>query len=164
MSEIADFKNLLIPEIKAFCSAPIIEADQTGDKPTGGYATFKVTSPYGKDVGGDIPEEIGDDSQATYQLKLVESFKRVVSFTAYNMDPDASFDLAQTIHDWFKFYGYDFLDSNGWVVVSIADVTNRDAFIIEDYERRNGFDVTLRLSRELVREIQNIDQANLSNS
>lgn len=149
------FKDSLIPELKTFCGVPIIKAEQKGPKPTGPHATFKVTSPYIKGVGQ--AEENGKETDTSYQLNKVEQFKRVLSFSAYDLDDDVSMELAQKIHDWFDFYGYDFLSSKNIVVVEVANVQNRDVFLFDDYERRNGFDVTLRLTKELVQEFDYID-------
>jgi hypothetical protein len=153
---IAAFKNSLIPKIKAFANVPIIEAEQTGDKPDGPHVTFKITTPYGKDRGQ--AEERGLALQDRFVMSRVESFKRIVSFTAYDLDNDASFDLAQAIHDWFDFYGYDQLRVLDFVVVDSTAVQNRDAFVLDGYERRNGFDVTLRLTREIQQEFDYIER------
>lgn len=152
---IKNFKAMLIPAIKAFCNVPIIEADQSGDKPKGPHATFKITSPFIKGVGQ--AEQRAKFGQSKYELSRVEDFKRVLSFTAYAMDEDESFDLAQQIHDWFEFYGYEFLNNKNVVVIEATAVQNRDVFLFDDYERRNGFDVTLRLTRELVQEAEYIE-------
>lgn len=152
---IAAFKNALIPQIKAFCNVPIIEAEQKGPKPTGPHATFKITTPYLKGVGQ--AEETGQGNETSYTLNRVEEFKRILSITAYDEDADASFELAQKIHDWFSFYGSDFLDANNMVVADQTAVANRDIFLIEDYERRNGFDITMRLTREINQDIEYIE-------
>jgi hypothetical protein len=153
---VTQLKNIIIPEIASFCDVPVIEADQIGERPSGPHATFKVTSPYLKDVGQ--AEQIMHQNGENLQLKHVESYKIVVSFTAYAMDSDTSFDLAQKIHDWFAFYGSDVLDSNDIVVVEQTAIQNRDVFLIDDYERRNGFDVTLRVTKEMVKNIDWFDK------
>lgn len=160
MTTIAAFKDLLIPVIKTFCNGiSIIEADQKGDRPDGAHATFKITSPYIKGVGQ--AEEIGEFGETSYQLRRVDPFKRVLSFTAYDMDEDISHELAQQIHDWFSYHGYDFLTINNIVVAEQSAVSNRDAFVIDGYERRNGFDVTLRMTREMIQEFEYIEHVDI---
>lgn len=140
-------RSALIPTITTFCGVPIIAADQTGDKPDGPHATFKITSPYIKGVGQPEQTAIQGD---TFKIQYAESYKIIYSFTAYDFDDDASMDLAQKIHDWFAFFGSDHLDNNNIVVAEQSGVGNRDAFVVDGYERRNGFDVTLRVTRELI--------------
>lgn len=149
------FKDLLIPALKTFCNVPIIEADQTGNKPDGPHATFKITTPYMRGVGQSY--DVFEPMLNQLKMSRVDEFKRVISFTAYDLDDDASFDLAQQIHDWFSFNGYDFLGSNNMVVADQSAVSNRDAFVIDGYERRNGFDITLRLTRELIQDVEYIE-------
>ena len=156
--KIKQFKNTLIPEINAFCDHPVIEADQKGKKPKGPHATFKITSPYIPDGQG---EQRAIQGQDTFKLIHVESYKMVLSFTAYDTDADASHELAQEIHDWFKFYGLDFLDNRNIVVVELSTVQNRDLLLVDDYERRNGFDVTLRLTRELAQDFDYIEETDI---
>jgi hypothetical protein len=73
------------------------------------------------------------------------------------MDQDISFDLSQKIRDWFTFYGQDFMDSNNLVVSDITGIQNRDILLVDDYERRNGFDVTLKTIRTLEKQIDIIE-------
>lgn len=157
---IKDFKDVLIPEIKRHVNVPVIEADQIGDPPDGPHVVFKITMRYGKDRGQ--ADERGITLPDSLVLSRVESFKRVISFTAYDMDNDSSIDLAQKVHDWFSFVGYDFLSSKNMVLVEATSVQNRDSFVLEDYERQNGFDVTLRLTRELQQVVEYIEQVNVT--
>lgn len=157
---ITELRDSIIPKLKAFCGVPIIEADQVAKKPETTHATYKFTSPYLKDVGwADIvPEGEGD----TYTLNHKETYKVVASFTAYDADIDLSIQLAQKMHDWFAFQGRFDLDDAGIVVVSLGDVENRDALVVDGYERRNGFDVTFRVGRVLSKPFDWIDRAEIT--
>ena len=141
----SELRDILIPAINEHTGSPIIQGDQIGDKPEIAHATFKFTTPYGRGVGQ--AEEIPVIVDGVYTLRRKDEFQTVISFTAFAMNDDESVDLAQSIHDWFSFYGVDILQNIGIAVVDQTNVTNRDAFVIEDYERRNGFDVILRITR-----------------
>lgn len=157
---IQQLKETIIPPLATFCGVPIVEADQVIEKLSYPHATFKVTSPYLKDNGQ--AEETVHDAVNGYQLRYTESYKVVISFTAYSLDIDESLDLAQKIRDWFAFYGTDVLESNNIAVVNQTDIQNRDTFIVDDYERRNGFDVVLRVTRELYKDISWIEQTEIN--
>jgi hypothetical protein len=157
---LADLKNLLIPQIAVYCKAPIIGADQTGDKPSGAYATFKITSPYIKGIGQN--NESISQSTNGYQLTEVDNYKMVISFNAYDLDEDVSLDLAQKLYDWFAFHGADFLNKNNLVIKEQTGITNRDSIILDNYERRNGFDVTLGTTRELVKNIDIVEDVSIN--
>ena len=159
---IKQLKTAIIPPIKQFCKTLLIAGDQTGPRPNEPHATYKITTSYGKGVGQ--AEEVEILEGETYKLRRTESYRTVISFTAYAMDEDISVDLAQSIYDWFAFAGLDVLQSAGVSVIEQTDVTNRDAFIINGYERRNGFDVILRVPRVTDKEIEWIDTVNLDNN
>lgn len=154
---VKELRAVLIPAIKKHCAAPIIMADQMGERPKVPHATYKLTTPYGKAVGQ--AEETGVVIDGKYKLQRLSDYKTTISFTAYAMDDDASVALAQEIYDWFSFAGVDVLQSIGVAVADQTDVINRDAFVIEDYERRNGFDVILRIPHQQLKDIEWIDVA-----
>lgn len=154
--KITEIRDAVIPEIAAFCGKPIIMGDTIGDKPKGPHATYKITLPYGKGVG-QAEETMEAASDGAY-VKRIEEYRSTFSFTAYAMDEDDSIELAQQIHDWFAFEGYAFLEGMGVVIADQTDVTNRDAFIVDDYERRNGFDVILKVMRTRKMEVDWFDK------
>lgn len=158
---LADIKNLLIPQIAQYTGTLIFGADQPGDKPNGSYATFKITSPYIKGVGQNN-EYVHSTTTGEYQLTQENEYKFVISFTAYDLDEDISFDLAQQIYDWFAFFGQDWLYNNDMVIKDMAAVQNRDILILDGYERRNGFDVTLATTRILATEIDIIEHVEIN--
>ncbi|WP_411501375.1 LIC_12616 family protein [Bacillus thuringiensis] len=154
---VKELRAVLIPAINKHCAAPIIMADQMGERPKVPHATYKLTTPYGKAVGQ--AEETGVVINGEYKLQRLSDYKTTISFTAYAMDDDDSVALAQEIYDWFSFAGVDVLQSIGVAVADQTDIINRDAFVIEDYERRNGFDVILRVPHQQLKDIEWIDVA-----
>lgn len=154
-------RDTLIPRLHAFCGVPIIEADSAGNRPTGAHATYKFTRPYGKDVGR--ADEITKIESGGYKMIMQENYKMTISITAYDKDNDISYALAQEIYDWFGFHGADILSLANVVVVEKTDVQNRDAFVVEEYERRNGFDVIIRTSRKIERFVDYIETVQSQN-
>lgn len=154
---VKELRAVLIPAINKHCAAPIIMADQMGERPKVPHATYKLTTPYGKAVGQ--AEETGVVINGEYKLQKLSDYKVTISFTSYAMDDDDSVLLAQKIYDWFSFDGLDVLQSVGVAVADQTDIINRDAFVIEDYERRNGFDVILRVPHQQLKDIEWIDVA-----
>jgi hypothetical protein len=153
---IAEVRNALIPKIKAFCGVPIIQADQIGDKPDGAHATYKFTNAYGKDVGRPVEAYDGNG------MVQKETYKVTISLNAFDMDDDISRELAQQIYDWFQFHGVDDLMAANIAVVELTSIANRDAFVVENYERRNGFDVIIRVGRELARVVNDVERVETS--
>lgn len=145
------FKTVILPILTEFIGFPIIRADQTADKPNGPHATYKITMPYGKGVGQPATTyEMEGDNMVEIDS---ENYRATVSFTTYDWSDDVSREMAQSIRDWWAFYGRDFLQKQGVAIIELTDVQNRDALLLEEYERRNGFDAVLRLSRRMKRQI-----------
>ncbi|WHY31645.1 phage neck terminator protein [Bacillus wiedmannii] len=157
---VKELRAVLIPAINKYCAAPIIMADQMGERPKVPHATYKLTTPYGKAVGQ--AEETGVVSDGKYKLQRLSDYKTTISFTAYAMDDDDSVILAQKIYDWFSFAGVDVLQSIGVAVADQTDVINRDAFVIEDYKRRNGFDVILRVPHQQLKDVESVDNVEIT--
>lgn len=143
-----EIQNAIIPKAFAHAGFPIIEAEQTlGKIPDGPHAIFKFTTADGKDVGQ--PNFAVEQTAEEYRETMSEDVRVVVSVTAIAEENHASIGAAQAIRNWFTFHGYEDMDNAGIVVVSVGDIGNRDS--INEDERRNGFDVTLRVARELSR-------------
>lgn len=157
---IKEIQNALIPALKSFCGCPVIKADQKGKRPETKHVTFKFSSPDTKDLGMGI--EYGEGTAETYKLIREETYKVTLSFDAYSMDDTESVELASQVRKWFGFYGQETLESYDLAVVSVSDVQNRDAFIIDDYERRNGFDVVLRASNRLELDVGYIEKVEIN--
>lgn len=147
--KMADLRGVFVAKVAAYAGFPIIEADQNAPKPDGPHATYKFTTAYAKDAG--MPDVTAyEDGSGQFYVKQDKVIRTTVSFTAYAMDNDASYDLAQSIRDWFDFIGVEDMQAAGIAVIDMTGVDNRDAFVVDDYERRNGFDVILRHGQELL--------------
>lgn len=142
---VTEFKNMLIKDMTPYANCPLFPADENRPKPNSEHVTFKLTVANRKGVGH-TDETYFEDADG-FKTKQESEILITLSFNAYDKDEDISRDLAMHIYDYFQFYGYEFLSSIGATVAQLTDVTNRDAFIVEEYERRNGFDVIIRIKR-----------------
>ena len=141
------FKNAVIPPLSAFLGYQVIWADQVGERPDGPHATYKITLPYSKGAGK--PNYTYKTEKDKFLAVSSENYRATISFSTFSMDDEISQEMAQNIHDWFNFHGSELLDDLGIVIVEVTDVTNRDAFILEGYERRYGFDIIIRHNRSI---------------
>lgn len=137
---VSEIVNLL----QAHISCPVILADQAAPKPPYPYVGIKETSPFIPQPG---QPNITDEplSQDIRQVATSQPTK-VLSVTIYSDSFQTAETLSQQVHDWFSFTGERQLKEAGFVVVNVTAITNRDSLIIDDYERRRGFDVTLRFT------------------
>jgi hypothetical protein len=157
--DIITLRNAIIPELAAYINAPLIAQDGEGEKPKGQHATYKITTSYGRGTGRE--NEYFQPTAESLTIKTENEYRTTFSFSAYSMDDDESYLLAQKIYDWFAFVGYDFLNQLGATVTEQTDIINRDAFIVENYERRNGFDVIIRVIKENTRNVDWFDKVEI---
>ena len=148
---ITEVINNIIPALNNFCKVPVIPADDIGDQPKGKHVTYKLTTPHSGSTTK--AEETIIQTETGPKMRRISEYRPVFSFTAYSLDDVESVELAQQVYDWFAFNGYDFLDRLGIVVAEQTTITNRDAFFVENYERRNGFDVILKVMDEKTKDI-----------
>lgn len=108
------------------------------------------------------PYEEADEEKIT--RKSAESWEWTILFGCISDDMYTSMDGAQRLHNWFNDTGKYTLKSIGQAFVSIGSVTQRDAFLQVNYERRYGFEVTIRMGRVVTTEIVYIEKANIEGS
>lgn len=142
----------IIDMLSAYLSAPVILSNQAAPRPPYPYIGITETIQYspGSEIieNEPLPEDIKQVyiSQPTFTL----------SVTAYGKEFDETIDLAERAHAWFRFVGRDALKQDGFVVVNVGDITNRDSLLIDDYERRRGFDAQIRFTEHIERVIEEI--------
>jgi len=67
-------------------------------------------------------------------------------------------------YSWLKTAGYFELEEKGIVVVSMEPIQNRDTILGDvTYERKQGFDVRLRVLGEVTYTVEDIDNVELNN-
>jgi hypothetical protein len=85
-----------------------------------------------------------------------------LSVSAYSMDEDEARDLAIKASYWFSFVGYDRLKSCNVVAISVTAIGDRTVEIVEDYEKRFGFDVRCRMGVGVTKRIETIEDHNFN--
>ena len=143
------------------------ESNQKGKEPERPYLIFSFTSPY-------VPEGVN----ATEKTELVShpepewdhdiKYSRIsndtmsCSFTVNGQNPDQTINIGLLAQEWFKFTGLDYLKSKGLVVVECMELQNRDTYAVDNWERRQGFDVIFRVLGEIERTVKTIESVDIS--
>ena len=90
-----------------------------------------------------------------------EQFEFTLSFVAVDITPFGSVELATKLFNWLSNEGQSFMTVKEIVHVTSTPIVNRDFFLINDYERRNGFDCRLRLGRHVQAKVQDIETVSI---
>ncbi|HZK01326.1 MAG TPA: hypothetical protein VFC96_00510, partial [Anaerovoracaceae bacterium] len=112
-------------------------------------------NPENNDSEDDSPENNSENTEAEpvgerdfeYDIEHTreEQPKMIVSINAYSLDGTEGHQLALDAEAWFKFVGQQYLKENGIIVVGTSNIQDRTIQIVDNYEKRQGFDVTIRV-------------------
>lgn len=118
------------------------------------FISHKFTSPY--IPGGIIEQHDGETlvHSATPTMTL--------SLTCYAPVKGDAMNLAMKLRDWFSFMAYEYLKDNDLIVESIEAMSDRTSFLETGYDNRIGFDVILRTSHEIKKDIETIERVELN--
>jgi hypothetical protein len=125
---------------------PIVEQANTDEQPPYPFGTYTITSPYLNVKRYRVGDEV------------IEDVEIVVSYTWISQSSFESVQLAQmaaTLLNSTK--AKQKLRDAGIVVVSTMGLGSRDNFISIEVERRNGFDVKLRVRHSDVSQYEDVE-------
>jgi len=146
----------------------IIERDQNAPVPPYPFVGFKwiaITPEPGslrrtRDVVPASDPRFPLDVQYTYVRNPVMT----LSVTVFDRDGDRVHLIAQAAHDWFSIpeLGDDWLQPTGAVIIEVTPITDRDTVLDEQIERRQGFDVRLRVVDVLQLTVPTIERVRIT--
>ncbi|MGF9906959.1 phage neck terminator protein [Brevibacillus porteri] len=146
-------RSAIVQPLSAHLSLPVIEMNGGGDMPTQAFLTYDFSGP--EDTRG-FPIEYQEGNN----LLHVGTVSFTVSFLSYAGDKATSIENAMRARDWLKRDGRELLKDRVNVIVSeIGTIENRDVQIVDEWERRQGFDVTFRTTDVTVSEFIAIEKA-----
>ncbi|SMB95362.1 hypothetical protein SAMN00017405_0390 [Desulfonispora thiosulfatigenes DSM 11270] len=155
-------RNFIVKGLYEFLQVPVIPTDNPNKKPKYPFISYKFTTLH-KNQGGfnlllePIPS-IDPNFEYDIEYTREEQPKMVISFSSYSLDDLEAIDLANKIKKWFNFKGRLLLKNNNLVVVECSDIQDRTIQIIDNYEKRYGFDVTLRYSSQSKLKVETIEK------
>jgi len=123
----------------------VVEANQSQQKPPYPHVTILFSGPYDAGRGHTGSVFIGDNGDDDIDYIRAKNEILSLSITAVSNSGTQSQEIAVKIADWFNWQGVDDLKEAGAVVSEVGAMTNRDVIIVDNFERRMGFDVRLRV-------------------
>jgi hypothetical protein len=125
--------------LNAYTGLPVIEMNGNGPVPKGDFFTYDFPGGFGPSGGQPVTARQGG------KISQRETVTCTLQIMAYADDRDTALTNALLARDWFKLAGRVYLkETVNAVVVTVGEAENRDIAIEEEWERRQGFEVTLR--------------------
>ncbi|BAN07345.1 hypothetical protein DA477_05035 [Levilactobacillus brevis] len=143
--------DVLIDEVKELVGCDLVEQDFAGPQRAYPFFTYKITTPYIKDME---------------QMNSGEMFDLTVSMACCSDNSIKAQDLAMKL---FKNLKSDNVrrklrTDHDIVIADVDSFDNRSVFQSVNYERRIGFDLHLRVVDGFHEDIPTIDKINLDNT
>lgn len=149
--EYGELADVLIDEVKSLVGCDLVEQDFAGPQRAYPFFTYKITTPYIKDME---------------QMNSGEMFDLTVSMACCSDNSIKAQDLAMKL---FKNLKSDNVrrklrTDHDIVIADVDSFDNRSVFQSVNYERRIGFDLHLRVVDGFHEDIPTIDKINLDNT
>jgi hypothetical protein len=161
MINYAQIRDSITTNLNSFMNIPIVMGEQNDPKPPYPYLSCKFTGLYvaNSNHSAELQDTVTGTNGFPYDIQLtrLEQMKLILEVTAYSETMDEAENKIYQALDWFNYSGYQTLKDNGLIVFNIGQVQDQDTFIVDDYEHRKTFDVTLRIASETVRTLETIE-------
>jgi len=170
--EFIDVRNTLVSLMSRHLNVPVILSDQTTPETSYPYIYYTViTPPQGLPGSGDNRSEIVGDDVFTmrYDQPSVTISFTVCSRNRYENSiliygDDEALQITDKAQNYLKHIGYHDLSLEGIVVVDITNVGMRSGFVVDEFDRRYGFDCRIRFEHIINRNDGAIDYINTKRS
>lgn len=159
----ANIRNKIIEKITDELGVPVIQSNQTEDRPPYPFVTYTIISSNTAEKGtGNYLQEVIPSSSAPFKNDIRETLELqpqfFISFTAYAEKDFEAENTARKLYDLLKFQLYYFLRAIDVTVIEIKNFGSRSVLEVDEYERRCGFDVRFRTSYKIERTVETIEK------
>ena len=155
-----DTVNSIVRELNARLGVDMVPADTASRRPEYPYVSYKVTSSLDSNTFALVDEivpSVFPGFEYDVEVSRQEQAQFTLSVNTYSMNDSEAHGLAFKVADWFRFTGYFFLVDINVVVVGVTSISDRTQQLVDDYERRYGFDVRCRAARAVKKRVETIE-------
>ena len=159
---IRTIRNEIVKGLYGFTGCQVVATDNPNRKPDYPFISYKITT-----LNQDTRDNgafssyfvVSDDPNFRYDLQEDVEIQpyMVFSFNVYSDDLLEAQELAMECWEWFKLNGRQALKNVNCVPVDIGSVQDRTVHLVDFYEYKQGFDVSLRYLHKFDRKIENIE-------
>lgn len=144
-------RNKLVELLHQHVIRPVIPNDTTARRPSYPYLDYSITTVNNGNGEGNYSFSNG--------VERVELQKEMaVSINGYSRDEAEAYELVKKAWDFFKVH----VDKDDLTVFRQQEIDNRTILEIDKYEWRYGFDVFIRFSDSIEKEVESIELGDLN--
>ena len=153
-------RNGIVKGLHELLGCPVVPTDTVDRKPDYPYASYKITSTQNNNTFW-LEDEPVPSNDPDFEYDILTTRKEQPQFTlsvsTFSDSDEVAYDLATKARDWFTFHGDLYFVDLNVVVVQATDITDRTQRIVDDFERRYGFDVRIRAARAIAKRVETIE-------
>lgn len=165
-----ELRKKLVAGLWRYLDRPVILANQVQPEPDYPFGIYTVTAPYIPDntMGDYTTRNVGDElaidrrvmPTATFSFTFCSANREAEDGTTISGADEAE-ELADKAAGYFLHVGYDDFLKLGIAIVDVGQVGDRTMLIIDEADRRYGFDVIVRYTRIDTRMVETIKDYNI---
>ena len=160
---IQTIRKTIVSGLNKYTNVLVVDTDNPNEKPKYPFLSFKITTMrQNQGKGGSRNTRFEKSLDENFRHDVVESISfqpyMVLSISAYSNNVVESQELAFKAWEWFKFVGKYALEEINCVVVDTQNVQDRTTHIVDFYEYKQGFDVSIRYLHEIERRTETIEE------
>ena len=158
--------TLIVKRLHELLGIPVISSTMTTERPPYPFLTYTIIAPRINPRGQPVMkrEIIGaTDGDFEYDIKetAIDQPTFTVSFSIVAGTTVSALEAIHEITDTLKHVLYYELKDVGAVVVTVGNIQDRSLLIVDHYEYRYGFDLTVRTTNETTRIVETIENINI---
>jgi len=142
-----EIRNAIVKSLHEHTGTHAVPQDTTGKRPPYPFITYKINTVLNGNTYSRVDNVIESDNENfehDVQVTRITQPKFTLSISAYSENELEAHDLAEKARQWFTFHGWLFLNDINVVVINATEVSERNQLLVDDIERRYGFDVRCR--------------------
>jgi hypothetical protein len=150
----------IVKELHKFLGRPIVPTDTASRRPNYPYVSYKIINSQDAAAHALTDEAVDStDPRFNYDVLTTRTEQPIftMSINSYSMDEGEAYALAARARDWFIFYSDLYFVDLNIVTIGATIITDRTQQVVEDYERRYGFDVRIRAARAITKRVETIE-------
>jgi len=164
MMGMASIRNGVVKGLYEHIGCPVVPTDTVDRKPDYPYISYKITSSHDTSTFS-LADEIAESTNPSFEHDVlttrIEQPQLTLSINAYSNNDDEAYTLAAKARDWFTYHGDLFFVGLNIVIIKAANITDRTHQVVDDFERRYGFDVRIRAARAITKRVETIESFDL---
>jgi len=160
MSRMEKTINAIVAGLHEHTGADVVPTNTADRRPGYPYISYNITSSLNAKTFSRVDEVIPSTTPGfDYDVKVIRKEQPyfMLSISAYSENEAEAYDLAEKARDWFTFHGDLYFVALNIVAVNASNITDRTQQIVDDFERRYGFDVRIRAARATVKRVEGVE-------